>query len=312
MPSAPTEAPSASFRCHGCGGTEHRVVVRSTRRGVDERGVSLQAYACTNRGHGSFTHVVECTRCRLRTLHPQPEATIVEQAYESVEDPHYLTIESTRRIAFRKLVRRLNRFRRPPGKLLDVGCDTGIFPFMAREAGWDAWGIEPTAWAVRVGNERLPGRVRQGFLRDTPYEPASFDVVTSWDVIEHVTNPTEEIRAMARLLKPGGWVFLSTMHAEAPFVRLMGPRWPWYMDMHLFYFTPETLGSFIKNAGLAVKGIESYPHYSSVEYIFWKLESLFGPLARAAGKAAKGLSLADTVVKVDLGDFFLLAAQKPK
>ena len=115
---------------------------------------------------------------------------------------------------------------------------------------------------------------------------------------------------MARVLKPGGWLFLSTMDSEALAVKVLGARWPWYMPMHLFYFTPKTLGRFTTEAGLTTRAIAPYPHYTTIQYALWKLEALLGPLARALGASAKSLGLSEKVIKVDLGDFFILAAQK--
>lgn len=272
----------------------------------------MEDYACTNRGHGKFFQVVECINCRLRALYPLPEIAAIEDAYRNVKDNEYLTIEPSREIAFTKLLARLGKFVKPGGKLLDVGCYTGVFPLIAKQHGWDSYGVEPSTWAASVAERRLPGKIRSGYLEQADFPEDSFDVVTSWDVIEHVTDPRKEIQLMARCLKPGGWLFLSTMSSQAPIVNILGARWPWYMPMHLFYFTPKTLDTFIREAGLITRDTLSYPHYTAVQYAVWKLEPYFGPVARAIQRLLHRLGLARTVIKVDLGDFFLLAVQKPE
>lgn len=300
------------FSCHLCGESAYRVLL-SKAVGPHQEDPSISsaaAYACTNRLPVTALQVVECRSCRLRALHPAPPAADVERAYAAVEDPEYLQIEPYREIAFQKLLAHIRTFRRSSGRLLDVGCYTGLFPRAAQEAGWDAYGIEPSAWAAQVASDRLPGRITAGFLRDAHFAPESFDVITSWDVIEHVTDPKDELRRMAKLLKPGGWLFLSTMRADAPIVRLLGRRWPWYMEMHRFYFTADTLGALLRSAGLEPGACAPYPHYTSLKYIFWKLEPTFGFLARFGTKLARALRLDERPIRVDLGDFLLTVAER--
>lgn len=306
--------PNQIFTCAYCSSNQYRVVVKgntSRQQAAGHGEISMEDYACTNRGHGKFFQVVECTQCHLRTLYPLPELDAIEDAYTKVKDDEYLTIEPSREIAFTKLLARLHRYAKPTGKLLDVGCYTGVFPLLAKRAGWDAYGIEPSSWAAGIAAKRLPGNVHAGYLSQASWPKASFDVITSWDVIEHVTNPRREIALMAEYLKPGGWLFLSTMASQAMIVQLLGSRWPWYMPMHLFYFTPQTISAFVEQAGLRPRAILPYPHYTTVHYATWKLEPYLGPLARLIGKGLQRAGLSQKVIKIDLGDFFLLAAQKP-
>lgn len=301
-----------SFRCHLCGGRHFSVVVSRVDRSSDEESLlaSMQAYACTNRKQMSSLRVVECAQCRLRALYPAAPAGQVEDAYRKVEDPDYLAIEPQRVVAFQKLVQKMRSFVEPPGRLLDIGCYTGLFPKAALAAGWDAFGIEPSRWAAQIAVGRLPGRIAAGFPRDVPFPRASFDVVTAWDVIEHCTDPRGDLQRMAALLKPGGLLFVSTMVSDAPIVRLLGRRWPWYMEMHRFYFTRTTLERLLVETGFRVRAIEPYPHYTSLRYISWKLESFLGPLARTAGAVLRLLGVAERTVKVDLGDFLLTVAER--
>ncbi|MEK7499617.1 MAG: hypothetical protein AAB649_03355, partial [Patescibacteria group bacterium] len=111
---------------------------------------------------------------------------------------------------------------------------------------------------------------------------------------------------------PGGWLFLSTMASDASIVKLLGARWPWYMPMHLFYFTPDTLKAFVKKAKLIPRFIKPYPHYTTVQYALWKLEPYLGFITPLIGKILTKLGMSRTIIKIDMGDFFLLAAQKPK
>lgn len=313
MPSEPKR--NDAFVCHACSGRSYLVVVRgntSRQQAAGHGEVTMEEYACTSRHHGQFFQVVECTDCHLRALFPLSPAQAVEEAYTRVKDDEYLSIEPPRKIAFTKLLQRLEKYAPPPGKLLDVGCYTGVFPLLAEAQGYEAYGVEPSQWAANIAKQRLSSqKIHQGYLETAPFPRESFDLVTSWDVIEHVTDPKKEIGLMTSLLKPGGWLILSTMASEALIVKMLGSRWPWYMPMHLFYFTPKTLSEFLRRAGLEPKSPEPYPHYTTVQYILWKLEPMFGPLARSLSRRAKQLGISERIMKVDLRDFFFIAAQKP-
>lgn len=299
-----------AFRCYLCGSTKARPIVsgvRSTARPA----ISANVYACTNRVPMHALSVVECAQCRLRALFPAGPPNEAEQAYEAVEDLEYLRIEPHRSVAFQALVRRLRQWSSPPGRLLDVGCYTGLFVDAALADGWDAHGLEPSRWAAERAAERAPSRITQGFLWRAPFAPASFDVITSWDVIEHLADPKADLERMVNLLRPGGWLFLSTMASEALLPRLMGRRWPWYMEMHRFYFTPHTLTKLCAAVGFHVRAVAPYAHSTNLRYVLWKLEPHFGPLARGLLRLATATGLAERTLTVDLGDCFMAAIQAP-
>jgi len=301
------------FICYWCHNRTCRIVARGkTKKQQAGPGEAANAaYACTSRLHGRFFQVVECTNCHLRTLFPLPPAATIIDAYASVTDENYFVIEPARTTAFTKLLQRLEKDVPPPAKLLDIGCYTGLFPYLAQQRGYEAYGIEPSAWASAIAQRRLPpGRIHHGCLDTANVATASFDLISAWDVIEHVTDPKKEIELMADLLKPGGWLVMSTMASDALLVKILGARWPWYMPMHVFYFTPTTLRPMLQGAGLHPRQPELYPHYTTIQYLCWKLEPMFGSLARMAAQGARKLHLEQRVIKVDLRDFFLIAAQK--
>jgi 2-polyprenyl-3-methyl-5-hydroxy-6-metoxy-1,4-benzoquinol methylase/glycosyltransferase involved in cell wall biosynthesis len=96
------------------------------------------------------------------------------------------------------------------GRLLDVGCGLGFFVSRAMESGWDAFGCDPSpAWATHARNGIGAERIVLGGAEDLDSR-LRFDMITVWDVFEHVFEPRPFLAALARLLSPGGRVFIRT------------------------------------------------------------------------------------------------------
>jgi len=150
----------------------------------------------------------------------------------------------------------LDRHRRPPGRLLDVGCSNGYFLEAAAGRGWDAEGIDVNEDSVRVALSRNL-TARPGALEDADFEPGSFDAVTLWDVIEHVPDPARTLGLARSLLAAGGVLLLSTPNIGGLFPRLSYPLgrrtgyWPHAEPpQHLFQFSERTITRLLDSAGL--------------------------------------------------------------
>ncbi|HMT19939.1 MAG TPA: class I SAM-dependent methyltransferase, partial [Promineifilum sp.] len=224
--------------CNLCGRDEYRVRYPATAEGDALR---VEAFRCTHSGYGHHPQIVECCHCGLVYANPRWPAEFVLEAYTAVEDETYVQERLGREMTFRNHLRRLEGVVGPPDgrRLLDVGAYIGVFVEVAATAGWQAMGVEPSEWAAAEAQRRGLD-VRVGTMDSVGLPDTSLDVVTLWDVIEHVVDPAAELERARRLLRPGGWLVVHTMDIDAPIARLMGPRWPWLMDMHLYYFSGRT------------------------------------------------------------------------
>lgn len=143
------------------------------------------------------------------------------------------------------------------GRALDVGCAAGFCLAVLAERGFDVFGVEPSAAIasdarVRVGSER----VFVGTLGEAPLEPASFDLITMWDVVEHVPDPAALLRQARALLAPGGLLVLETQDVDSAFARVLGRRWHHYKHAeHLFHFSPATVRRLLGECGFATTSL---------------------------------------------------------
>jgi len=149
-----------------------------------------------------------------------------------------------------------------PLRVLDVGCATGIFLTVARDAGAVPFGVERSAYAAEIAQSKgIP--VFQGQLEAASFETGSFDVITLWDVIEHVVDPLALLQSCAQRLHDGGILVLSTPDASSMLARLLGSYWLGFRSVgeHLYFFGHPTMRAYLDKAGfetLAMHGIGKY------------------------------------------------------
>jgi 2-polyprenyl-3-methyl-5-hydroxy-6-metoxy-1,4-benzoquinol methylase len=205
--------------------------------------------------------IVACRGCGLRYLDPQPTPEALEALYAHTyyhsDDPlargyaRYTAEAANWRATFRDRLRHLPG---PPARLLDVGAAAGFFVEQARAAGYDAVGIEPSTWASAYARDELHQPIETGTLEARAYDAASFDVVTLWEVIEHVPDPRAFLAEIARVLKPGGTLAFSTPDAGSLAARLSGRRWLGWQKVpeHLWFFDEPALRRLLAEAGFTV------------------------------------------------------------
>lgn len=204
-------------------------------------------------------HIVECRSCGLVYVGEDPaaidfDALYDERYYTGGQDgvfADYLGQAPARRAAARRRLFGLRRLKRH-GRLLDVGCAAGFFLVEAK-AHFQVRGVELSAFSSRFAREQFGLDVVTGTLHDAAFERASFDLVTLWDVIEHVPDPAAVLAEVGRVLAPDGRVVLTTGDIGSAYAQGCGVRWhlltpPW----HLYFFSRATLATLAARAGLRV------------------------------------------------------------
>jgi 2-polyprenyl-3-methyl-5-hydroxy-6-metoxy-1,4-benzoquinol methylase len=142
------------------------------------------------------------------------------------------------------------------GKLLDVGCAAGYFMTVAREKGWQVRGVEPSETIATFGREKYGVDIVTGTLGDLNDPPQSYDLITLWDVIEHVSDPNALLRSAHTLLKNNGKLLIETQDVGSIFARLLGRRWHHFKHSeHLWHFNTATITKILLQNGYEVEYI---------------------------------------------------------
>ena len=308
-PATPAALPEyVDVRCPLCGADDY--VVRLEDRLQGARVDPPVHYTSTSSAFGEHGRIVGCRSCGLVYMNPRPHHQSVQSNYAAVADTRYLEEEQGRIETFGESLDHIRRFM-PSGTLLDVGCHVGTFLSVAERAGFEVAGVEPSRWAADVARTRISGPVHTGAVEDAPMPEHGYDVVTLWDVIEHLPDPALDVRAILGALRPGGIFAVSTMDVDSLFARVLGRRWPWYMQMHLVYFSRRTLCEMLRREGFEIADVRLHTRRVRLSYLASRLDAYAPPLARALGAVLERTGLGRRTVGVKLGDIFTVIARKP-
>lgn len=169
-----------------------------------------------------------------------------------VSDAHSMAaVRAAKEATYRRFLAAL-----PPrvsgGRLLDLGCAFGFLLGVARERGYDAYGLDPNADVIEYAKREFGGHVHAGPLDARAFPGVYFRVVTLIDVLEHIVDPAGLLSALAERLEPGGVVLAVVPNAASLTRRVLGRRWPHYAPEHLFLWTPRALRRFATSHGWKV------------------------------------------------------------
>lgn len=226
-------------------------------------------------------HFVRCVDCGLERIVPQPSDETLAKIYGA----HYYdawglheneqTVAQLKRRTFKYVLGKVGAAV-PGSKLLDCGAATGFLLEVAKDLGYDVYGLElsefgANAIAEKFGNDHV-FRGELPSCRFPDAGPGDFGVVTMCDFIEHVRDPRHTLELARTLLGTGGTLAITTPDAGSPSRRLLGDGWTHYKIEHLFYFNKRNIERLLKQVGFS--SVTFYPLVKSLtlDYIGHQFE----------------------------------------
>ena len=218
--------------------------------------------------------VVKCRRCGLVYVNPQPaQQDLVEHYSNETYYKEWLTVQAKARISlWHRRLKDIEKYKQK-GRLLDIGCGEGMMLKMARDNGWTVQGTEVSRYACRYAREQYGLDVLRGNLEEGDFEEGSFDVVTLWHVLEHLSDPLATLKEARRLLRSDGVLLVETPNVNNHLLRLIyylvrGKKKRLFSadarEKHLFHFSPVTLERIVQKGGFLV--MESLPKPYAVSW----------------------------------------------
>lgn len=229
---------------------------------VESKTCPLCSSKCLGRPYMDLAEIWKCNSCGLFYFYPQPDLDYLRDHYgkeyfisrSSVEVGYdnYLQDEENICRTFRKRFYYIERFLKSPGTLLDIGCAAGFFLGIAKEKRWKAEGIEISDFMAQHARSR-GFSVFHGALEEYSVRPRTFDLVSMWDVIEHLRDPRKDLLKANQLLKPGGYFIFTTPAIDSWPHYLFKSRWMGFKDKeHLFFFTKKNIARILEETGFRI------------------------------------------------------------
>lgn len=212
------------------------------------------------------TWVVHCDECGLEFVNPLPSLETMQENYQkemtgsdtkSGLHSNYILERKERIGSFSKLYNSrlslIESLHPEKGNLLDIGCGAGFFLNCAQERGWNCHGIEILPEYVKYAQENFSlGNIRLESLDESlAFDANTFDVITLWDLIEHLRNPMKSLKRIHHVMKPAGLLIIWTPNVKnAVFLQ---EKWTGYKILqHFYFFSNDSLNKMLKKTGFKI------------------------------------------------------------
>jgi 2-polyprenyl-3-methyl-5-hydroxy-6-metoxy-1,4-benzoquinol methylase len=239
---------------------------------------------------------VQCTRCGLVQMNPQPEASEISRRYREAHGEDYLSYETANEAAFLRLqelalkdagLEELEQIT-PGRRVLDIGCATGALLEKLRDRGWQPKGVEICTPSAEYARQRRGLDVSELPLEENRFPVGTFDLILASHLIEHLNDPASFVRETRRILAPGGRLILTTPNINGFQARIFRGRWRSAIFDHLYLFSVKTLSALLEQTGFAIERIVTWGGLAA--------GIAPAPVKRAADKAAKRFGAGDVML----------------
>ena len=194
-------------------------------------------------------------------------------------------------------------------KILDIGSYYGVFLNILEKNNIEAVGIELSKHAIEYSsNNNKQKNINSNLSNfEKNYNIKNFNIITAFDVIEHVENIDEFIKQVSKCLLNNGYFVFSTIFIDSLPAKLLGNYWPWIIPMHLSYFDEKNIKYYLKKNNFSIVSISNHVHYAKINYaitgLFYKLPSFFNFIGRLVtifipNKISIPFNLSDTKIVI--------------
>ncbi len=253
--------------------------------------------------------MVKCDQCRLIYSNPIWGAHEFTVAYEKAD---YIVEEQISNYAqdYARQLKRLMPKLDAHENLLEIGCGDGFFLKEAKAAGFkNAFGVEPGRDAVRRAPEDIRQNIVCDFFRPSLFKNEMFDVISLFQVFDHLLDPGAIIEDLLPMLKPGGWLLAINHNIRSWMTRILRESSPMFDIQHIYLFDPKTMTLLMQKYGFEEIACESIVNRYAMNYLLKMLplpRAIKSPLVRTVD----GLKLGGVTVPMAAGNMVTFA-RKP-
>lgn len=205
--------------------------------------------------------IQECKNCGFKFTNPRPDLTQIGDYYKAESYISHTNTSkgliaklyhSVRKYTLKGKLNLINSLIPQKGKLLDVGCGTGMFLNECREDGWRVNGIEPDGGARQIAEEINKASIKTEIL--SSFKNETFEIITMWHVLEHVHLLNETVDWLKERLSENGYLIIAVPNHESKDAEIYQEHWAAYdVPRHLYHFSQKSIKQLFEQKGFSLK-----------------------------------------------------------
>jgi len=293
------------MNCYFCGGKNLKVIRKRLRYNIRR-------------------DVLSCRKCGLVYLRPQKAnfKEYYDKDYRKLYTPVIGKALSSKEIfetylpSQKERIQKIRHILNPKMRVLDIGCSTGHFLYAIKKYVHECVGVELNSKNAEFARKKAGIKVYTEPVEKINFPKNYFDLICNFDTIEHVEDPVGFLKVINGLLKPGGHLFIETPNLDDSLIstyKIEPYCGFWFKEPHPFYFSPKTLGLFLKKTGFRGE-IDTFQKYNLVNQINWIINKV--PQSNFDISAGKPILLGDASankrIKSDLNGWIQKADREYK
>ena len=214
--------------------------------------------------------LVKCKKCSFQYLNPRVESKIIIESYENNIDEIHISQDKSRIKTFskslKKIIKILDIKNKESKSFLDIGSASGACLKSIKNLGFQEEGYEPSRWMSEYGKKNYNVNINQGSISNVIIDK-KFDLISFWDVLEHVTDLNKTLKKVQTISKKNGILIINVPDIDSIACRVMQNNWPFFLNVHLYYFNKKTIKTLLKKYNFDLINSFSYLQYLELGYL---------------------------------------------
>ena len=252
------------INCPSCNSMDYHIIRYSNYKNIKNLQDLLFIYK-SSADMPIIDQLVMCKKCELTYLNPRIKSEIILQSYTENHDEKHISQDSMRYRTFEKsidkIIKKIKVFEIKNKTFLDIGSASGVFLKVIKNKGFEENGFEPSNWMVNFGREKYNVNIKQGFINDA--KDIKYDYISFWDVLEHVTDFQATFEKKNKFSKKNTYLIVNVPDIDSYAAKLMKFKWPFYLNVHLYYFKKKTLENIFNKFNFEL--VVNFPHWQYME-----------------------------------------------
>ena len=299
--------------CNLCGKDDYIVVYKDKYEKIETEQGLVNKFKSSG-DETLIDQVVKCKHCGLMYINPRIKPELIIQGYSEGTDETFISQVEGREKTFARGLKFIEKYalknEKKPGKILDIGTAGGSFLHVAKQAGWEVHGLELNKWLCNWAKEHYDLDIQSGTLFEQHYPDNTFDVITLWDVLEHVPDPSAILQECNRILKEGGVIALNVPDSASWMAKILQSKWVFLLSVHLYYFTPSTMKKILEKNNFSL--LAKKPHFQILQlgYLTMRMKAYSPFLHKVGATFVKLLHMKNLQIPYWLGQTLFVAQKK--